>query len=164
MTNNLRIDRSFSRSISCVQALYCVNYWHCNWHINVSVFVHSTLLKDHLLDDHIIYNTLQQDWSIGQCSIYCTCKVIYLYPGVYIRFDVSFFFVFFLFFLAFDFFRFCVVILFFHPRHNGQWPPTTKDFLSQIVSITFIILSSFLRKSQYFPFWMFSAKQGHYWC
>ena len=23
-------------------------------------------------------------------------------------------------FLAFDFFRFCVVIRFFHPRHNGQ--------------------------------------------
>ena len=29
----------------------------------------------------------------------------------------------------------------FHPRHNGQWPPTSKDFLSQIVSITFIFLS-----------------------
>ena len=40
---------------------------------------------------------------------------------------------------------------------------TSKDFLSQILSITFIFLSSFLRKSQYFPFWMFSAKQGHYW-
>ena len=31
----------------------------------------------------------------------------------------------FLFFLAFDFCRFCVIILFFHPRHNGQWPPTS---------------------------------------
>ena len=30
---------------------------------------------------------------------------------------------------------------FFHPRHNGQWPPTLKDFLSQILSITFIFLS-----------------------
>jgi len=27
---------------------------------------------------------------------------------------------FFLFFLAFYFYRFCVVIRFFHPRHNGQ--------------------------------------------
>ena len=45
------------------------------------------------------------------------------------------------FFLAFDFCRFCVVIQFFHPRHNGQWPPTSKDFLSQILSITFIFLS-----------------------
>ena len=44
----------------------------------------------------------------------------------------------FLFFLAFDFCRFCVVIRFFHPRHNGQWRPTLKDFLSQILSITFI--------------------------
>ena len=25
--------------------------------------------------------------------------------------------------LAFDLCRFCVMILFFHPRHNGQWPP-----------------------------------------
>ena len=41
--------------------------------------------------------------------------------------------------------------------------PMTSDFLSQIVSITFIFLSWFLRKSQYFPFWMFSSKQGHYW-
>ena len=30
---------------------------------------------------------------------------------------------------------------FFHPRHNGQWPPTSKDFLSPILSITFIFLS-----------------------
>ena len=63
--------------------------------------------------------------------------------------------------LAFDFCRFCVVIQFFHPRHNGQWLPTSKDFLSHILSITFIFL--FQRKSQYFPFWMVSAKQGHYW-
>jgi len=30
--------------------------------------------------------------------------------------------------------------------------PMTKDFLSQIWSITLIFLSLFLRKSQYFPF------------
>ena len=42
--------------------------------------------------------------------------------------------------LSFDFCRFCVVIRCFHPRHNGQWPPTSKDFLSKIVSITFIFL------------------------
>ena len=46
-----------------------------------------------------------------------------------------------LFFLAIDFCRFCVVIQFFHPRHNGQWSPTSKDFLTQILSITFIFLS-----------------------
>ena len=33
-----------------------------------------------------------------------------------------------LFFLACDFCRFCVVIQFFHLRHNGQWLPTSKDF------------------------------------
>jgi len=26
------------------------------------------------------------------------------------------------------------------PRHNGQWPPTSKDFLSQMLCITFIFL------------------------
>ena len=30
---------------------------------------------------------------------------------------------------------------FFHPRHNDQSPPTSKDFLSQILSIKFILLS-----------------------
>ena len=28
-----------------------------------------------------------------------------------------------------------------HSRHNGQWPSTSKDFQSQILSITFIFLS-----------------------
>ena len=47
--------------------------------------------------------------------------------------------------------RFCVVIRFFHPRHNGQWPPTSKDFLSQIVSITFIWFI-FWERANIFPF------------
>ena len=38
------------------------------------------------------------------------------------------------FFKLSTFCRFCVAIRF-HPRHNGQWPPTSKDFLSQILSI-----------------------------
>ena len=29
--------------------------------------------------------------------------------------------------LACDFCRLCGAIRFFHPRHNGQWPPTSKD-------------------------------------
>ena len=29
----------------------------------------------------------------------------------------------------------------YHPHHNGQWPPSSKDFLPQILSITFIFLS-----------------------
>ena len=67
-----------------------------------------------------------------------------------------------IFFLAFDFCRFCVVIRFFHPRHNGQWPPTSKDFLSQILSITFFFyLNSSERAS--FSLLMLSAKQGNYW-
>ena len=37
---------------------------------------------------------------------------------------------------------------FFHPHHNDQWPPASKDFLSQILSITFI--SS--ERASIFPF------------
>ena len=56
--------------------------------------------------------------------------------------SINRFFYIFLFLLFYnDFCRFCVVIRFFHPRHNGQWPPTSKDFLSQNLSITFIFLS-----------------------
>jgi len=34
-------------------------------------------------------------------------------------------------FLAFNFCRFCVAIRFVHPSHNGQWPPTSKDFYTR---------------------------------
>ena len=54
-------------------------------------------------------------------------------------------------------------IRFFHPRHNGQWPPTSKDFLSQILSITLYFPILILEKEPVFPFLMFSAKQRHYW-
>ena len=51
-------------------------------------------------------------------------------------------------FFAFYFCRFCMVIRFFHPRHTGQRAPTSKDVLSQIVSITSLLL----RKNQHFSF------------
>ena len=60
--------------------------------------------------------------------------------------------------------RFCVVIRVFHPRpHNGQWPPTSMDFLSQILSITFNFPILILKKTPVFSFFMFCAKQGNYW-
>ena len=49
-------------------------------------------------------------------------------------------------FLAFDFCRFWVVIRFFHPRHNGQWPPPS-DFYTRLFSY----LNSWERAS-IFPF------------
>ena len=68
----------------------------------------------------------------------------------------------FLFLLAFDFCRFCVVIRFFHPGHNGQWPPTSKDIYTRSYPLhCFLIL--FLEKEPVFPFSMFSAKQVNYW-
>jgi len=44
--------------------------------------------------------------------------------------------------------------------------PTTSDFegfLSQILSITFFVLSFIFQKEPVFPFLLLSAKQGNYW-
>ena len=59
-----------------------------------------------------------------------------LYSKVY---DYRFFILFF-YFLAFDFCRFCVVIRFFIPATMANDLRLRKDFLSQILSITFIRL------------------------
>ena len=64
----------------------------------------------------------------------CSTNIFYDHTFEMVWYKLTIFFV----CLAFDFCRFCVVIRLFHPRHNGQWPPTSKDFLSQILSITFI--------------------------
>ena len=64
------------------------------------------------------------------------------------------------FFLAFDFCRFCVVIRFFS---SPPQRPMTSDFEGfSIPDCIHYIYFPIFRKSQYFPFWMFSAKQGHY--
>ena len=65
-------------------------------------------------------------------------------------------------FLAFDFCRFCMVIWFFHPRHNGQWPPTLKDFYTRSYPLHYFPIL-ILEKEPVFPFLMLSAKQGNYW-
>ena len=51
---------------------------------------------------------------------------------------------FFLVFFSVRLCRFCVVIRFFHPRHNGQWPPTSKDFYPRLypLHLLFSYLSS----------------------
>ena len=65
-------------------------------------------------------------------------------------------------FLAFDLYRlFCLVIRFFHPRDNGQWPPTPKDFYTRSYPLHFFLIL-ILEKEPVFPFSMLSAKQGHY--
>ena len=69
---------------------------------------------------------------------------------------------FFLTFLAFDFYRFCVVIRFFHPRNNSQWPPTSKDFYTRSYPLHYFLVL-ILEKEPVFPFSMLSAKQGYYW-
>ena len=68
----------------------------------------------------------------------------------------------FLFFLVFDFCQFCVVICFFHPRHNGQWPPTSKNFYTRSYPLHYFLIF-ILEKEPVFPFSMLSARQGNYW-
>ena len=46
-------------------------------------------------------------------------------------------------FLAFDFWRFCLVIRFFLPRHNGQWPPTSKDFYTRFYPLHYFLILIF---------------------
>ena len=41
-------------------------------------------------------------------------------------------------FLAFDLCRFCLAIRFFPPRHNDQWPPTSKDFYLRFYPLHFL--------------------------
>ena len=65
-------------------------------------------------------------------------------------------------FLAFDFCRFCAIIRFFHPCHNGQWPPTSKDFYTRSYPLHYFLIL-ILEKEPVFPFSMLSAKQGNYW-
>ena len=54
-----------------------------------------------------------------------------------------------------------MVIPFFYPSHNGQWPPTSKDFYTRYSLQYFFIL--IIEKEPVFPFAMLSAKQGNYW-
>ena len=51
---------------------------------------------------------------------------------------------------------------FFHPRHNGQWPPNSKDFYTRSYPLHYFLILK-LEKGPVFPFSMFSAKQGNYW-
>ena len=72
---------------------------------------------------------------------------------------VWFFIFFYIFFLAFDFLSVLRAHMVFHPRHNGQWPPT---FLSQMLSITFFSLLNYSERAS-ISLLMLSAKQENYW-
>ena len=68
------------------------------------------------------------------------------------------------FFLLLDFCRFCAVIPFFHPCHNGQWPPTSKDFYPIFYPIHMIVFPILIleKEAAVFPFLMLISKQGNY--
>ena len=81
----------------------------------------------------------------GVSAVHCTCNARWCYC---IRM-VSFFG--FLFFCS-TFCWFYVVIRFFHPHHNSQWPPTLKDFFPRFYPLhLFSYLNSWERYS-IFPF------------
>ena len=69
--------------------------------------------------------------------------------------------VFFMFvFLAFDFFcQFCMVIRFFHPSHNGQWPQTSKDFYTRSYPLHYFLIL-ILEKEPVFLFLMLVLNKG----
>ena len=89
----------------------------------------SGYIKTKHLYNIVITSIPMFQYVIYNCIVFCCCCFV---------------------FLAFDFCRFCVAIRFFHPRHNGQYPPISKDFLSKILSITFIFLS--WERASIFPF------------
>ena len=49
---------------------------------------------------------------------------------------------------------------FFHPRHNGQWHSTSKDFLSQILSITLFSYLNLCEKASIFHFQCWVLNKG----
>ena len=49
---------------------------------------------------------------------------------------------------------------FFHPRHNGKWPPTLKDFYTRSYPLHYF-LNSWEKASIYLS--TLSVKQGNYW-
>ena len=51
---------------------------------------------------------------------------------------------------------------FFSSRHNGQWPPTLKDFYTRSYPLHYFLIL-ILEKEPVFPLSMLSAKQGRYW-
>ena len=52
--------------------------------------------------------------------------------------------------------------VFFHPHHNGQWPPTSKDFYTRSYPLHYFHIL-ILGKEPVFPFSILGAKLGNYW-
>ena len=54
--------------------------------------------------------------------------------------------------LASTFVRSAWSFVFYHPRHNGQWPLTSKDFLSQILPLHLFSYPNSWDRASIFPF------------
>ena len=66
----------------------------------------------------------------------------------------------FLFFYFSTFCRFCVVIRFLHPHHNGQWPPISKDFYTRFYPLHFLSYLHSLERASIFPFQCWVLNKG----
>ena len=119
-----------------------------------------------LLDSLVVkywYRVQEVPGSIPSQGPRHTKDVIKMIPGsslvVVVVFGFVFCLCFWVFFLAFDFCRFCVVIRFFHPHHNSQWPLTSKDFYTRSYPLHYFLIL-ILEKSQYFPFQCWVLNKG----
>ena len=89
------------------------------------------------------------------CTYYLPIKIVYPQKAIFCGYFFSVFF--------------CIRLLsvlrdhrFFHPRHDGQWPPTSKDFYTRSYPLHYFLIF-ILEKEPVFPFSMLSARQGNYW-
>ena len=69
---------------------------------------------------------------------------------------------FFHFFIFFSVQLLSVLLGVFSSRHNGQWPPTLKNFYTRSYPLHYLLIL-ILEKEPVFPFSMLSTKQGYYW-
>ena len=113
------------------------------------------------------YRLIEANWNVfndWECKFKCfifnqTLKVRYPItvwaPGVFKLWPFFFF--------GFDFCRFCVIIRFFHARHNGQRPSTSKDFYPRFYPLHF---SSYLYSLERASISLFNVEcqQGNCWC
>ena len=65
--------------------------------------------------------------------------------------SLSFFIIFFIYFLRLTFVSSAWSFGFFHPRHNGQWPTTAKDFYTRSYPLHYFLIL-ILEKEPVFPF------------
>ena len=115
---------------------------------------------EHFFDSMIMWQTGYQKHLID--GLWALVLFYLSYVSVNKRSEQFIMLSFFFFFFSVPLLSVLLVIRFFHPRHNGQWPPTSKDFYTRSDLLHYFLIL-ILDKEPVFPFSMLSAKQGNYW-